>query len=366
MSSPAQPKPPVGRRFAVALVVSGVTIAPALIMFALAYVGTGHAQAAATWASLPAIAGIVAAATQGRRFAVIVAIVMGLSAPLAIVAGMSPVSGAALMAVMCLVVGRLARFGLHRSGLLVPVMLAWPLIDPPEWDGQSPVNRLDTPYLLWMAGTFFVGGLFAAIVVPFLMRKRPLPKAQPQMHAQTEAVTYTVMITVLVSVATFYVLNTPTAYGGAFLIAAILVLAPLGHAQTLRPTIVRVVATIAGSVIVLAIVSKVNSLAVIYLIGLVLIVIALAARLGPRGWIYYVLMMPATACLNATSLAQVGQLGEQRAVDNVIGGALVLAASAITLGYSNWASKHGHAVDDDVEAAHVQAGLTSAQVVHAG
>lgn len=354
MSSPAAPKPPVGRRFAIALVIAGVTVAPALIMFAVAYVGTGQAQGAATWASLPAVAGIAAAVTQGRRFAIVVAIVMGLAAPLAIVAGMSPVSGAALMAVLCMVVGRLSRFGLHKSGLLVPVMLAWPLIDPPAWDGQSTVDRLDTPYLLWMAGTFFVGGLFAALVVPFLMRKRRLPTRQPQVLAQAEAVTYTVMITVLVAVATFYVLDTPTAYGGAFLIAAILVLAPLGHAQTLRPTVVRVVATIAGSVIVLAIVSRVESLAVIYLVGLVLIVIALAARLGPRGWVYYVLMMPATACLNATSLAQVGQLGEQRAIDNVIGGALVLAASAVTVVYSNWADRHGHAVDGDMETAHLQ------------
>lgn len=356
MSSTAVPKPPAGRRFVIALVIAGVTIAPALIMFAVAYVGTGQAQGAATWASLPAVAGIAAAMTQGRRFAIVVAIVMGLAAPLAIVAGMSPVSGAALMAVLCMVVGRLSRFGLHKSGLLVPVMLAWPLIDPPAWDGQSTVDRLDTPYLLWMAGTFFVGGLFAALVVPFLMRKRRLPTRQPQVLPQAEAVTYTVMITVLVAVATFYVLDTPTAYGGAFLIAAILVLAPLGRAQTLRPTVVRVVATIAGSVIVLAIVSQVDSLAVIYLVGLVLIVIALAARLGPRGWIYYVLMMPATACLNATSLAQVGQLGEQRAIDNVIGGALVLAATAVTLVYSNWADRHGHAVDGDVETAHLQGG----------
>ncbi len=190
-----------------------------------------------------------------------------------------------------------------------------------------------------------------AAEAPILLRKRPAPNPQP--HSQSEAVVYTVMITALVTVSTFYVLDTPTMYGGAFLIAAILVLAPIGTAQTLRPTVIRVVATVAGSVLLLALVSGVKSLAVVYLIGLVLIVIALIARFGPRGWIYYVFMVPATASLNATSLAQVGQLGEQRIVDNIVGGVMVLAASAIAIGYSHWAGTHGHAVDADLEAENV-------------
>ena len=171
---------------------------------------------------------------------------MAFVAPLSIVAGLSPVAGAALMALMTMTVGRLSRVGLHRVAILVPVMLAWPLINPPTWGGASTVDRLDTPYLLWMAAFFFIGGLFPALVGPAIMRKRALPPPQP--HARDEAVLYTIMITVLVTVSTFYVLASPTMFGGAFLIAAILVLAPIGRAQTLKPTIVRIVATVAGSV----------------------------------------------------------------------------------------------------------------------
>lgn len=339
---------PRKRRLVIALLIVALVVAPAIVMVVVTWLATGQLQGAATWASIPAIAGMAAVAAEGRRYAVITAFVMGFMAPLTIVAGLSPVAGAGLMALLCITVGRLSRFGLHRSGLLVPVMMAWPLIDPPVWAPQTVVDRLDTPYLLWMSVIFFVGGLVPALVGPLALRKRHFPPPQP--HSRSEAVPYTIMITVLVTVSTFYVLDNPKLYGGAFLIAAILVLAPIGTAQTLRPTILRVLGTLLGSVVLVAIVSKAGSLWLIYLIGVVMIVIALMARLGPHDWVYYVFMMPASACLNATTLTQVGQLGEQRVVDNIVGGLMVLVASAIAIGYSHWASSRGHAQDEDTEA----------------
>lgn len=343
------PPGPAGlrKRVILALVIVGLIVAPALIMILVTWVGTGELQAAATWASIPAIAGFAAVAAGGRRFALIVAFVMGFLGSLTIVAGLSPVSGAALMALLCMMVGRLSRFGLHKSALLVPVMLSWSLIDPPTWTGQSTVDRLDTGYLLWMTLIFFIGALFPVLVGPFILRKRHFPPPQP--HSVREAVPYTVMITVLVATASYYVLDSPTRYGGAFLIAGILVLAPIGPAQTLRQTIWRVLGTLLGTVFVIAIVSEIQSLTLVYVVGLVMITIALAARFGPHAWVYYVFMMPATACLNATSLTEVGQLGKQRAIDNVIAGVLVLIATAVTIGYSRWADQHGHATNDDPE-----------------
>lgn len=346
------------KRLMIALVIVVLTVAPALVMVGVIWAVEGSVEAAATWASLPAIAGIAAVAVGGQGFAIRAAIVMAFLAPLTIVAGSSPVSGAAVMALLCLVVGRLARVGLHKSALLVPVMMAWPLIDPPTWSGQTTVDRLDTPYLLWMTVIFLVGGLLPALVGPIVLKKKSFPPPQP--HSLSEALPYTVMITTLVTVATYYVLDTPEMYGGAFLIAAILVLAPIGRSQTLVPTILRIAGTLLGSIFVVLIVAKVESLALVYVIGLVLIVIALVARFGKHGWIYYVFMMPATACLNATTLEQVGQLGKQRAIDNLVGGIAVLIASALVIGYSSWASKHGHASDEDPEADALTAALPAA------
>ena len=196
-NAPATPRMPVKRRLILIAFALGMLLAPAIVMVLVTWIGTGTPQAAATWASIPAIVGVAAAMAGGRRYAVIVAIVMGFLGPLSIVAGLSPVSGAALMALMCMTVGRLSRVGLQTSGLLVPVMLSWALIDPPTWDGAATVDRLDTEYLLWMALIFLVGGLVPALFVSLLMRKRPLPT--PTSHSQSEATTYTVMITVLVN-----------------------------------------------------------------------------------------------------------------------------------------------------------------------
>ena len=341
------PKMPVKRRLILVGAALFLVLLPAIVMVLVTWVGTGKVQGAATWASIPAIVGVAAALAAGRRYAIIISIVMAFLAPLAIVAGMSPVSGAALMAILCMTVGRLARVGLHRSGLLVPVMLAWALIDPPAWNGAVKVDRLDNGYLLWMAVIFLVGGLVPALVVAFVTRKRKAPDLQA--HSQREAVTYTVMITTLVTVGTYYVLDNPKMIGGAFLIAVILVMAPIGTAQTLKPTIFRALGTILGSVLVIALVAKVDSLGVVYLIGLLFLLIALYARLSGLAWIYYVFMVPATACLNATTLTQVGELGKQRVVDNVVGGILVILATAVTVGYSQWASRRGEAGDGDRE-----------------
>lgn len=348
---------PVKRRVILVFAVVILTFIPAVVMVLVTWVGTGQLQAAAAWASMPAIVGMAAAMAGGRHYAVVIAFVMAFLAPLSIVAGQSPVSGAALMALLCLMVGRLSRFGLHKSALLVPVMLSWALIDPPTWDGASTVDRLDTGYLLWMALIFLVGGLLPALIVPRLTRKRPVPHLQP--HTQREAMTYTVMITILVTAGTFWVLDHPENIGGAFLIAVMLVMAPIGTAQTIMPTIWRLVGTVVGSILVILLVGQVQSLAVVYLIGLVFIWIALFARLSGLAWLYYVFMVPATASLNATTLSQVGELGRQRVEDNIAGGILVILAATVAIGYSRWASRHGQVSDGDHEVESVVTGSSS-------
>lgn len=327
------------RRILIAIVLVLILLIPAAIMLVLTAALTGRAEPAATFAAIPALAGIAAVVVGGRDLGLRTAIVLACLGPLTIVAGASPVSGAALMALMCLMVGLMSRWGLQRAGLMVPVMVAWTLITPPPWGGASVVDRTDTVYLLWMAVIFFVGGIFPVIVGPFLLRKAHLPAPKP--HPRKEAIVYTVIIVLLTTVSTYYVLDHPKMYAGAFLVATILVLTPVGESSVLKPTMIRVAATAVGSLLVLLIVAQVQSLTVVYLVGLVFGVAAVAAKFSPRAWIYYVLMVPTTACLNAFALPQVAQLGEQRVVDNLVGGALVLAASAASIGYSRWDAARG-------------------------
>jgi len=62
--------------------------------------------------------------------------------------------------------------------------------------------------------------------------------------------------------------------------------------------------------------------------------VALFARLSGQAWFYFVIMVSATACLNATTLGEVGELGRRRVIDNVAGGMAVILATVLAIGYS--------------------------------
>ena len=321
----------LGRRVAIATALILLGMIPTLILYGITK------ESATTWATAASIAGITAVWVGGVEVAVMTAFVMALLTPVAIVAGSTPITGAALMAIMCLVVGRMSRFGLDRATLLVPIFMAWMIIDPPFWGPQHSVDRLDGTYLGWMAVTFFAGAIVPVLVLPFALRKVHLPAPKP--HTRHEALPYTVTIIVLASASTFLVLQHPKETAGAWLIATILVLTQVGDVGTVRRTIERVVGTLLGMVVVGFIVLRVDSLVVIYVIGLVFAIAAVTAKFSPNYWLYMALITPTVVCLNAASSTEVANLGEQRAVDTFAGAALVLLASAITIGYARWSNQ---------------------------
>lgn len=280
------------------------------------------------------------------RWGVLTSLILGLLTPISIVAGGTPISGAAIMALMCLVVGRLSRFGLNRATLLVPIFMAWMIIDPPTWGPQHTVDRSDGSYLAWMGVIFFVGSIFAVFAFAFVLRRLKLPAPKP--HSRRESVPYTATITVLATVSTYIVLHDPTKhYAGAWLIATILVLSQVGDVGTVRRTIGRVLGTLVGSLVVIVIVVQVQSMAVLYGIGLLFAIAAIAAKFSPHYWIYMALITPTVVCMNASSSSQVANLGEQRVVDTLVGAALVLLAAAATVGYSRWRQYRGAAATED-------------------
>lgn len=333
-TTPAAPVyQPFARRLVYAIAVLVICLIPTVVLYLITH------EAAATWATGAGIAGVVAILMGPLRTAVLTCLTMGLIVPVAITAGAASVTGAALMALMCLMVGGLARQGLHRATVLVPVFMAWMIVDPPTWGPQHVIDRTDDVYLVWMAVIFFVGALFPVIVLHLLLRSKNLPAPKP--HPRSETFPYTLSITILASIATFWVLEHPKMGAGAWLIATILVLAQVGDVGTVRRTVQRVLGTVLGSLVLALIVLQVQSLVLIYVIGLVFAIAALVARLGPHYWLYMALVTPTVVCLNASSSTQVENLGEQRIVDTVVGAALVLIASLVTIGYSRWAAAHG-------------------------
>lgn len=388
-TAPATPpaKPPLGkvvvRRVAIAVVLLLLMLVPSAVLFVLTE------QPAATYASMGALIGTFALLAGGRRIAIITTIVVALLAPLAIVAGLSPFTGAALMAIMTLVVGRLSIFGLNRATMLVPIFMAWPILTPVPWIPRGDLDRVndlltkhglslaqalnelhgasgtassgssgssgassavttflqhqrfDNSYLLWVALFFFVGTIFPVIVLPLVMRKMRKPELAP--HPRSEAVPYTIIITLLTAAATYYCLDHPKLVGGSFLIATILVLTQVGNDIAWKITIERVLGTFGGVLLLMGITTVVGAASYAsvmgipmpmqyYAIGILFGAFAIIAKFSPRQWIYFILITPTTALLNGFTTAQATKFGDQRLVDNAVGAALVVIAMLVTIG----------------------------------
>lgn len=381
-TTPAPPAPPERslpqlalRRGGIAIALVAIMLLPTVVLFIITR------QPSASYASIGALIGIVAVAAGGVRIGVITSIVVGLLAPLTIIAGLSPVTGAALMALMTLAVGRLSTFGLHRAVMLVPIMMAWPLLTPVPWIPSGLVTevqtkltaagltltqavaqaqsgsgsasssttekitqaliqqRMDTNYLTWIAVFFFVGTIVPVLILPVALRRMPRPA--PVMHPRSETVPYTATITVLATAATYYCLDHKLA-AGSFLIATIIVLTQIGNDIQWKLTIQRVLGTLGGVLLLTGVmevagpVSYTEVLGIpipvnIYLIGVLFGVLAVIAKFSPRQWIYYIFIAPAAAMLNAFTAAQVTDFGEQRFVDNLVGAGLVIIAAVVTL-----------------------------------
>lgn len=371
------------RRGAIALVLVLLLVVPAFGLMA----ATG--QPAATYTALATIIGIVAVMAGGLRIGTITAVVVALLAPLAVVSGLTPVTGAALMAIMTMTVGRLSTFSLHKATMLVPILLAWPMLAPVPWlphdridelnallarhgtsvadaltavqgkEAVSPTGgsgtggdvmahllvdlRMDSTYLTWLVVFFFVGAIIP-VGIGWVLRARMHTPALT-MHPRRETVPYTVTITVLAAGATYYFLDNPTLPGGAFFIAVILVLTQVGNDVAWRLTIERVVGTAVGVglfVVINALVGTTTFTEVfglpfpleIYAIGVVFGVAAIMAKFGSRQWAYYALIVPTTAYLNSFTVGEASGLGTARLIDNVLGAALVLVAVVVTVGAS--------------------------------
>ena len=380
----------VVRRVGIAVVLLAVMLVPFIVLMA------ATKQPSASYAAMGAIIGAIGVAVGGLRFAVIVSIVTSLLAPLSIIAGLTPLTGAILMAVMALAVGRMSRYGLHRAALLVPVFLAWPMYAPVPWVTSAQLThikdllarkglslaqavslppspsgttskatqhaidqamialRMDQKYLAWVAGFFFIGSIVAAFVMHLMLRKVHLPVPAPT--SRRDAVPYTITIVVLTAIATYYFLDHPKQAGGAFLIATILVLTQVGHEIAWKLTVERVLGTFGGIGLLLAVMAVVggNSYTEVfgipipmhlYAVGLVFGMLAIATKFSPRLWIYYMLLVPTTALLNAYTTAQVAHFGRARLVDNVVGAVAVIVAALIALGASKLVRSDEPAVD---------------------
>lgn len=398
MTTTAPAKAPLGtlilKRTVIGLVLMLLLLVPFIVLMAITK------QPSASYAAMGAIVGLVAVAAGGLRVGIVTSIILSVLAPISIVAGLTPITGAALMAIMTITVGRMSRFGLHRAVMLVPVFLAWTIMAPVPWIDSKDLSRisdllarfgyslpkvldhlhptqhtpnpeiqrvmshamismkLDQTYLAWLAVFFFVGAAVAVAAAPLLLKK--LPKPSPTLHTRAESMPYTITITLLTTIGTWYFLEHPKQTGGPFFIAAILVLAQVGTDIQWRLALERVLGTAGGILLLMVVMAVMGGSSFtevfgvpfpmnIYAVGLVFGMLAIISKLSPRAWIYYVFIAPAAALLNAFTTTEAAHLGTARIVDNLVGAALVLLAALITLGASKLEDKRAGTVTTAVE-----------------
>jgi hypothetical protein len=301
-----------------------------------------HQVAVCSWAVFAGLTGLMNYIHGGRAIGYLTVGLLAALAPISVVVGAVPLTGAALMALMCGGLGVSALFGLQQSMMLIPLYLSLEMIAPPAW-GEVPVDRGSTSYLLWTMLIWGGGALWAVLVFPPLLRKmKPVPR-EPNTRGDT--IVYAATLTVLCTLSTLAVLIWWPGSNGAWLIVTLLVITQAGARSPVKRTVERIVGTVIGVVAAAVLAAPWTGETALIGIGLVLLVIALTIRIGPNFWLFTAVITPAFVLFTSVS-SDVATSAEQRVVDTLVGAALVLLAAGITVLWARQQQAHGAALPD--------------------
>lgn len=263
-----------------------VLVAPAAV--AAAFAGTGVVSPIV----LGGMVGLLTSLAAGRRGALTAAVLLALLTPVAAAAGLVPVAGAALMALMSLASGITALWGLHTAFTLIPLVLAYWIIEPPALT-PGPVDRLDDGYLLAGAALMAGGALWTGLLVPFLHRSR----TRPTPAAAATAFGYTAMITVLTAALTFLALQQQVGARGAWLVSTTIAVAKLGPWDSVQRAGQRVVGTVLGAVAAGLLAATGVGYPWLVVGAMLCLVVGLVLSTGPRYWLYVAFITPVAVLL---------------------------------------------------------------------
>ena len=296
-----------------------------------------HQVGVSSWAVFAGLTGLLNYIHGGRGIGYLTVGLLAALAAISVVVGAVPLTGAALMALTCGGLGVSALWGLQQSMMLIPLYLCIEMIAPPAW-GEVPVDRLSTSYLLWTMLIWGGGALCAVLVFPPLLRKMKTVPREPNSRGDT--IVYTATLTVLRTLSALAVLIWWPGSNGAWLIITLLVITRAGTRSPVKRTVARIVGTVIGVVAAAVLAAPWTGQTVLIGIGLVLLVIALTVRIGPNFWLFTAVITPAFVLFTSVS-ADNAISAEERVVDTLIGAALVLLASAITMQWARQQQAHG-------------------------
>lgn len=267
----------------------------------------------------------------GIRLATAASFTVILATPIALVSGLNPLSGAALMAVACLGAGVSAGWGLQRGLSMLPMAIAFLLISPPVIDGQ-PADPTSNSYLLAVMAVMAMAALFPLAVLPLLLRGRSTPP--PQRNSRADSIDYAIIIATLTALATGAVLMIDPGTNAFWLILTLLVIVQVGPQATVRKTLSRSGGTLLGGAIAASLVILLPNPTAIFILGVISLLLTLNFAGGQRYWLYTACLTPTIVFMSGDSAAETA--ARERVLYTLMAAALALLAFAIARLAHHW------------------------------
>ncbi len=271
------------------------------------------------------LVGLLVALMADQRLALTAALLITLLGPVAVVAGLVPTAGAALMALACIGVGITAGWGVHKGMSMILLGLSYLLVDPPTV-GATTAERLDSDYIAAVMLALAIGAFWPAIVVPLLLRNATRPK--PPRNTRADTIEYTAVITVTCAIATWGVLTWAPQSNSSWLLMTLIVVVQVGPQATMSRTLQRVGGTVLGGAVAAGLVSLVPTGPALAIIGLAALTLAVFTATGPRYWLYSFVLTPAIVLLSGAD--DPAAVDSARVGYTVLGGAMALVAILVS------------------------------------
>ncbi len=267
--------------------------------------------------------GLITALMSGSKVATTSALIITLLGPVAVVAGLVPAAGAALMALACIGVGITAGWGVHKGTAMVLLGLSYLMVDPP---GATAADRLDNAYIATVLVALALGAFWPALIVPRMLKGHTL--ARPERNSRADTIEYLSVITTTCTLATWGVLTWAPESNASWLLLTLIVVVQVGPQATVSKTVQRVGGTVLGGAAAAAVVTVGPPNSVLVVLGLVALALALWTVTGSRYWLYSSFLTAAIVLLSgaddpvAVDSARVGY--------TVLGGLLALGAILVS------------------------------------
>ncbi len=303
-----------------------IALAPSAIVSAILWPG------AASILAFGVFAGVTGAISSGLRSGVYFAAIFAVASTIAVAVDSVPALAALLVAAMSALIGVFSTKGLAAPMVICAIFIPYVISAPP---GRVAEQGLLSGTAIYLGATLlflFLGGVWGAAVITRLIKKSatqsPADSASPG-----HALIFGSILAISTGVLTYVAMTWFSQALWMWLLLTIYVLTnPVGDLDAAK-TRDRLTGTIVGVVAAALIVSVISNAVALYVLGILLMTIALTIMAEKRSyWIFASFLTPAVIIFDSVGKDQL-EVAEERLVFTLVGMVVaVLIAFAVTLG----------------------------------